>query len=150
MRPTLTCLSATVLALAACGGGGDGERAHGDASAGRGRPLPVCAGTAPAVPAESSLPRDFPLPPGTRITSATTLSRNQVLIAGLIPADLQDAATFFSEMLPERGYQVGVGDAEATEAEAPFTGNGFRGRWRVNEIRDCPALTLTLVLIEQS
>jgi len=78
------------------------------------------------------------------------LNPSQLLIGGVIPADLQDAAGFFSDSLPDRGYQVGVGDAESGEAEAPFTGNGFRGRWRVNEIPDCPALKLTLILIEQS
>ena len=72
------------------------------------------------------------------------------MVIGAIPADLQEAAAFFSDALPEQGYQVGIGDAEGTESEAPFTGNGYRGKWRVNEIPDCPALTLTLVLIEQS
>jgi hypothetical protein len=95
------------------------------------------------------MPPGFPLPAGTRITTARRLNPSQLLIGGVIPADLQDAAGFFDTLLPERGYQVGVGDAEATEAEAPFTGNGFRGRWRVNEIADCPALTLTLILIKQ-
>jgi hypothetical protein len=74
----------------------------------------------------------------------------QLVVLGAIPADLQEATEFFSDALPERGYQVGVGDAEGTESEAPFTGNGYRGKWRVNEIPDCPALRLTLVLIEQS
>jgi hypothetical protein len=113
------------------------------------RALPACANRNPAVPLPSSLPADFPLPPGTRITTARTLSPSQFLIRGVIPADLQDAAGFFDNSLPESGYQVGIGDAEAAEAEAPFTGNGFRGRWRVNEIPDCPALTLTLILIKE-
>jgi hypothetical protein len=145
MRLAATIAAAT--ALAGCAGGDDNG---GGRSVERARPLPACAGSVPAVTTESPLPSDFPLPAGTRITSATTLSQNQILVAGLVPADLQEAAAFFNEMLPERGYQVGVGDAEATEAEAPFTGNGFRGRWRVNEIPACPALTLTLVLIAQS
>ncbi len=75
---------------------------------------------------------------------------SQLIVAGAIPADLQDAASFFTRTLPEHGYQVGVGDAEGSESEAPFTGNGYRGKWRVNEIPDCPALKLTLVLIEQA
>ncbi len=100
-----------------------------------------------ALPA--GVPSDFPLPPGTRVTSASSLTETQHVVGGAIPGDLQDAAGFFDRALPERGYQVGVGDAEGGEAEAPFTGHGFRGRWRVNEIPDCAALKLTLILIRQ-
>jgi hypothetical protein len=46
---------------------------------------------------------------------------------------------------------MGLGDSESNEAEAPFTGKGFRGKWRVNAIANCPtAVVLTLVLIRQS
>jgi hypothetical protein len=145
MRAAL--IGVAVAFLSACGGG-DGREST--SSAEDARALPACAKKSPAVARPRELPAGFPLPPGTRITTARSLNPSQLLIGGVIPADLQDAAGFFAETLPERGYQVGVGDAEATEAEAPFTGNGFRGRWRVNEIPDCPALTLTLILIKQS
>jgi hypothetical protein len=109
--------------------------------------LPACAGTGTSPPA---LPVDFPLPPGTGIVSSESPFENQIVVLGVVPGDLQDAASFFNETLPEHGYQVGIGDAEGNESEAPFTGNGYRGRWRVNAIPDCPALRLTLVLIEQA
>jgi hypothetical protein len=111
------------------------------------RDLPACAGTGTTPP---DLPVDFPLPPGTGIVSSESPFENQIVVLGVVPGDLQDAASFFNETLPEHGYQVGIGDAEGNESEAPFTGNGYRGRWRVNAIPDCPALRLTLVLIEQS
>jgi hypothetical protein len=133
--------------LSGCGGGNGSEPKSSPAQPTRA--LPPCAGKSPAVARPPGLPADFPLPPGTRITTGRSLSASQFLIGGVIPADLQETAGFFDEALPEQGYQVGIGDAEATEAEAPFTGNGFRGRWRVNEIPDCPALTLTLILIRQ-
>jgi hypothetical protein len=72
------------------------------------------------------------------------------VLLGLVPADLQEAAAFFNETLPEHGYQVGIGDSEGSESEAPFTGNGYRGKWRVNAVPDCDAVRLTLVLIEQA
>lgn len=108
--------------------------------------LPACAGTG----SRPDLPLDFPLPAGTRIVSSDSPYANQLVVLGLVPGDLQDAAAFFNETLPDHGYQVGIGDAEGTESEAPFTGNGYRGRWRVNAIPDCAALRLTLVLIEQA
>ncbi|MGH7541108.1 MAG: hypothetical protein ACRELC_08925, partial [Gemmatimonadota bacterium] len=71
-------------------------------------------------------------------------------VVGLVPVELQEAAAFFNGTLPDHGYEVGIGDAEGTESEAPFTGNGYRGKWRVNSIPDCDAVRLTLVLIEQA
>jgi len=83
------------------------------------------------------------------VTSADAPFAGQLVLVAAIPGDLQEAAAFFGDALPERGYQVGIGDAEGSESEAPFTGNGFRGKWRVNGIPDCAAVKLTLVLIEQ-
>lgn len=113
--------------------------------------LPTCAGSkaAPDAPAPE-LPVDFPLPPGTAIVSAESPHTSQFVVLGLIPGDLQAAAGFFNDTLPEHGYSVGIGDSEGSESEAPFTGNGYRGKWRVNEIPECAALRLTLVLIEQA
>lgn len=136
-----------VILVPACGGGDGASEVETD---GPPRAIPACAKGAPAVPSPAALPSNFPLPPGTVITSAESPHPTQLVIAGVIPADLQDATAFFNEMLPERGYKLGVGDAEGNESEAPFTGNGYRGKWRVNQLIDCPALTLTLVLIEQS
>jgi hypothetical protein len=112
--------------------------------------LPACAKANPAA-RPRALPTDFPLPPGTVVTASSEPHSGQLVVGGLIPADLQDAASFFNEALPERGYRQGLGDSESNEAEAPFTGNGFRGKWKVNAIPGCPAaVELTLVLIRQA
>jgi hypothetical protein len=97
------------------------------------------------------LPPGFPLPPGTVVTASSAPHAGQLVLAGLVPADLQDAASFFDDALRAGGYRQGLGDSESNEAEAPFTGHGFRGKWRVNSIVGCPeAVSLTLVLIKQS
>jgi hypothetical protein len=84
------------------------------------------------------------------ITSSQRPHPGQLLIGGVIPADLRGAAVFFTDELPARGYELGLGDSEQGEAEAPFSGHGFRGKWKVNGILNCPnAVTLTLVLIDQ-
>ena len=149
MRPTLPGLAAAAaLVLGGCGGSG-GDVDTTDAAPDEPAPtLPACA----PVPAGDppALPIEFPLPPGTVVTSADRPHTGQVVVLGLIPADLQEAASFFGGALPEHGYQIGIGDSEGNESEAPFTGNGYRGKWRVNEIPECPAVRLTLVLIEQS
>jgi hypothetical protein len=138
-------LIASVLALAAACGGGEATRDT--TPVGPAPELPACAGKGTSPP---DLPLDFPLPPGTGIISSDSPFANQIVVLAVVPGDLQDAASFFNETLPDHGYQIGIGDAEGNESEAPFTGNGYRGRWRVNAIPDCAALRLTLVLIEQT
>lgn len=127
-----------------CGGGGE------PTNDGPAPSIPPCAKAGEAIPRPDELPADFPLPPGTVITSSATPYPGQLLIGAVIPGELGDTASFFSTQLPAAGYEVGRGDSEQGESEAPFTGNGFRGKWKVNGIADCPgAVTLTLVLIEQ-
>jgi hypothetical protein len=135
---------AGLLVPLACGGG-DGLTNPGQTPS-----VPSCANLGETVTRPDELPAGFPLPPGTAITSSATPYPGQLLIGGVIPAELGDAAGFFGSELPAAGYEVGRGDAEQGESEAPFTGNGVRGKWKVNSIADCPsAVRLTLVLIEQ-
>jgi hypothetical protein len=149
VRPLLSLsIGLLVLGVAACGGGDGGGAATED---GRNVPqVPACAKAGRTEAAGTKeLPEGFPLPPGTLISSSQQPREGQVLVGGVIPADLQGAAAFFDEELPNAGYQLGLGDSEGNEAEAPFTGNGYRGKWRVNTIPNCNAVTLTLVVIRQ-
>ena len=139
-------LMAAVGFVAGCAGGSEAPVP----AAGPPPPLPACA-KGKAVTPPRGFPADFPLPPGTVVTAGSQPHAGQIVVAGLIPADLQDAASFFDEALRASGYRQGLGDAESNEAEAPFTGNGFRGKWKVNAIAGCPtAVVLTLVLIRQA
>jgi hypothetical protein len=139
------------LAAGALGGCGGGDSDESSISGGPAPAVPACAQAGSTIPRPSDLPADFPLPPGTVITSSQNPHSGQLLIGGIIPADLRGAAVFFSDELPARGYELGLGDAEQGEAEAPFSGHGFRGKWKVNGILNCPnAVSLTLVLIDQT
>jgi hypothetical protein len=139
---------AVLLLTAACGGDDDGSAAE-PTGEGPAPTLPECAGGGAAQ--STVIAVEFPLPAGTRIISSESPFQGQIVVLGLVPADLQEAAAFFNETLPDHGYQVGIGDSEGSESEAPFTGNGYRGKWRVNSIADCAgAVRLTLVLIEQA
>jgi hypothetical protein len=129
------------LALAGCGGGED--RAS-EASA----QLPACAGAKKTVPRPELLPADFPLPPGTRLTSSRLPFEDQAIVEGVTPGGLDVAADFFGDELEDAGYAAGRRDAEPGERESLFTGHDLRGGWRVNDIPGCKgASKLTLVLI---
>jgi hypothetical protein len=147
VRLALATVVAAALALGSGCGGGDGPEV---APTDPGEPAPVlpsCA--APDRSTALAVDVDLPLPPGTVLTSSESPFEGQIVVLGLVPADLQETASFFNDTLPDHGYRVGIGDAEGNESEAPFTGNGYRGKWRVNSIPDCAAVRLTLVLIEQ-
>jgi hypothetical protein len=141
---------ALLVFVSACGGGDEGAREPAPTTGAPVPALPACAGKLAAGPSTPELPVHFPLPPGTALVSSASPFPTQFVVQGLVPGDLGSAASFFNDTLPEHGYQVGIGDSEGNESEAPFTGNGYRGKWRVNAIPDCDALRLTIVLIEQA
>jgi hypothetical protein len=144
MRPgprNPTTLVVCFALVAGCGGGdGDAERPAG--------PLPACAGAKEEIPRPALLPEDFPLPPGTKLTTSRTPFEGQGVIEGAVPGGLDDAAAFFADELEDAGYAAGRRDSEPGEVESLFTGKSLRGGWRVNEIPDCKgASKLTLVLV---
>ena len=141
MRPLALLLA--VVAMAACGGGDD----SGSARPGQ---LPDCA-NAKEIDAPEQFPKDFPLPPGTVITFGGFMEPQTVFIAAVSPGTFEDVRDFFGTELERRGYRIGHGDSEAGEVEAPFTGNGYRGRWLVRKIRDCDeAASVRIILIREA
>ena len=149
MRPALS----TVLSVIAitggfgCGGSSDAADAQGGA-------LPECArelvGDRRAEPPRQ-LPSGFPLPPGLVLTHAEVDELGRIVVNGFAPGDIATVGRFFEDELPPNGYRVGRGDAEEFEKEAPFTGGGFRGQWRVFGSPDCrEAVRVLVILIPQA
>jgi len=137
---------ALVATLAAGCGGDDGG--------GVGGSLPSCAQESRRMdlPAglPAGLPPGLPLPPDVVLTDAQRLAPGQFHLRGVVRGDLDGVAGFFKRRLPESGFALGRGDAEAHEQESPFTGRGYRGSWRVvKHPGDCPVVAVFLVLIEQ-
>ena len=138
-RLTLTLL----LSVAAGCVGGDGTGAVGGS-------LPDCAQEEARAEAPAGLPRELPLPPDLVLTHADRIAPGQFHLRGVVRGDLDGVAGFFQKRLPERGFRLGRGDAEAHEKESPFTGHGYRGSWRVvKNPTGCPVVAVFIVLIEQ-
>lgn len=109
--------------------------------------LPPCAKAGAAVSLPSEFPNDFPLPPGTVITSGQRTEKGVNVVSGFIPMEFKNVVAFFQSKLPAAGYQLLEGDAEMDEAESTFSGQGLHGKWRVNGILNCPgAATLTITV----
>jgi len=136
-----TTLALLAVLAAGCGGGGDGSV---------GGALPECANESGRAEIPAGVPSQLPLPPGLVLTSAQQLSPGQFHLRGVVRGDLDGVAEFFKRRLPESGFALGVGDAEAHEQESPFTGHGYRGLWRViKHPGDCPVVAVFVVLIRQ-
>lgn len=113
--------------------------------------LPGCAGESARAELPAGLPRELPLPPDLVLTHAQRLAAGQFHLRGVVRGDLDGVAGFFKRRLPENGFALGRGDAEAHEQESPFTGRGYRGSWRVvKHPSDCPVVAVFVVLIQQS
>jgi hypothetical protein len=137
-------ISLAALAVVAIGVAA-GRSGDGSSQAAAPRP-PACAGATKTIERPQAVPENL-LPPGTAITSRMNLPQDQTLVTGVIPLDFRAAVDFYVSGLPRKGYQLGAGDAEMTEAEALFLGERIRGKWKVNGIPDCEsAATLTLLV----
>jgi hypothetical protein len=136
VRPAATFVLAAVLAagLTACAGEPSGPDAVPTTAA----PSPTSSGPQCPVPQTSDppwpkeIPSSIPKPPGLKIEKTDNTKGNVVQIRGTVPASLRDAVLFIIKEFPKNGFVLGRGDAEATEADAPFQrGEALRGLVRV-------------------
>ncbi len=132
----LTALT-VVVAVSGCG-----------ATASRQVPNPVMTTTAapdgcPTSAAPTRLPADVttrvPLPTGgTLISDTTTVDGLRVVRFGTTMS-LRQGILFLLDRLPQAGFVLGRGDAEAFEADAPFASQDgtFRGAFRLTSTQPC-------------
>jgi hypothetical protein len=112
-----------------------------------GAALPGCAKAETSIPRPAEFPAAFPLPPGTVITAQEARSDNRIIITTVVPMlDVKGVAQFFERELPKAGFQTAAGESEPGEAEANYEGNGYTGRWKVNEIAGCAGAVTLQVL----
>jgi hypothetical protein len=146
----LAALAVSVVVLstvAGCGGSGSTPTT---APSARPIPTPTCpsasATTAPTPPALSralrKLPFDLPMPDNITLVEATSTKDGIQVVKFTTPTTLRDAVLFIVDRYPKAGYVLGRGDAEATEADAPFVKNKLRGLTRLASIESCKTLWL--------
>jgi hypothetical protein len=133
--------------LAACGGSGSTAATT---PSSRPIPTPTCAsGTATPAPTSPALgralrklPFDLPMPDNITIVEATTTKDGIQVVKFTTPTTVRQAVLFIVDRYPKAGYVLGRGDAEATEADAPFVKNKMRGLTRVASLEECKTLWL--------
>lgn len=92
------------------------------------------------------LPADLPLPPDVNPVGATTTSDGVKVVRFTTPSSLRESVLFILQRYQKAGYVIGRGDAEATEADAPWVHTTVRGLTRVAEVQPCQTLWLIAVV----
>jgi hypothetical protein len=136
VRPAAAFALAALLAtgLTACTGEPNGP----DAAPTTAAPSPTSTGPQCPVPPSSDpkwpsdIPESIPKPAGFKLEKTDRTKGNVVQLRGTVPMSLRDAVLFVIKEFPKNGFVLGRGDAEATEADAPFQrGEALRGLVRV-------------------
>ncbi len=145
-------IAATLLVLlaAAC----TGEEGEPGAQPSSRVPVPVDTGphcpppqrTTPQWPAD--VPDVIPRPEGVTIQKVDRTKGNVTQVRFTAPMSLRESVLYIVDRYPKAGFTLGRGDAEATEADAPFQrGEALRGLVRVFVTpKDCETLWLLAVV----
>lgn len=148
VKPLAAVVCAVVVStLAGCGGSSSGPSAG---ASPRPIPTPTCpsATTTPSpssshlANALSKVPFDLPMPDNITVVDASTTQDGIQVVKFTTPTTLRQAVLFIVDRYPKAGYILGRGDAEATEADAPFVKNKTRGLTRLASLEACQTLWL--------
>jgi hypothetical protein len=93
----------------------------------------------------ASLPSDLPKPDDATIVPPVQNTADGVhIVKFTTPTSLREGVLWVVDKLPKAGYLLGRGDAEASEADAPFAnaGNHVRGLYRLFATEQCKTLWL--------
>lgn len=91
-------------------------------------------------------PRDFPFPPRTVVYHAEDRGSDGVVVTGVTSLAFKKVLASLNGPTQEAGYKVTDGETEEHDAEADWTGNGYRGRWAIRESGSCPGETVVQVV----
>lgn len=139
-RPLLTALVAAAL-LTSCS---DSEAPAAQGAPSPTRTPPAAAAQPTCAPAPSTdfswpeqVPADLPEPPGAELTEVQKRTDGLTVVLFSTPTSIRDAVLFLIEELPAAGYTLARGDAESTEADAPFVKGDLRGVMRMIAVEQC-------------
>jgi hypothetical protein len=142
-RSPLRALGAGLLVglLAGCTGSGEPQSAATPVAPTTEQPAAVQATCAPA-PARGfawpkEVPSDLPVPPGAKLTDVQERTDGLTVVMFTTPINIRQGVLFLIEKLPAAGYTLARGDAENTEADAPFVKGNLRGVMRMIAVEAC-------------
>lgn len=140
---------AAALVLGGCGGfdGGAAAEAESD-GAGAVADTNVCVADASSAPSPyaGDFPRDWPFPAGTVVHGAEDRGDSGTVVTGVVASAFPDVLDFMNEDVVRAGFDIESGETEDDDAEAEWSGNGYRGRWAIRESPTCDGETVIQVV----
>ena len=126
--------------VAGCSGSGE-PTATSTPPAGATAPTPQAQPTCPPKPADFSwpeqVPEDLPEPPAATLTEVQKRTDGLTVVTFSTATSIRQAVLFLIEEMPKAGYTLARGDAENTEADAPFIKGDLRGVMRMIAVAPC-------------
>lgn len=130
MKPLLA-LVLSCLAASACGGGTSTTAAPAASNVPAPTRTPATTScrtvTTPRFAWPASYPQDLPQPPAATLEKIEKTTTGLVVTRFRTATDLRTSVLFVVDALPKAGFTLGRGDAEPSEADAPFVKEGLRG-----------------------
>lgn len=106
----------------------------------------VCVAKATKVSTPEGFPTDFPIPPGAVVYDGQDRGDDGVVVTAVTRQPFKDVLAALNGPAQKAGFKVTEGETEKHDAEANWTGNGYRGRWAIRESGSCPGETVIQVL----
>jgi hypothetical protein len=100
-------------------------------AASRPTPAPCPAVNRPALRWPAAIPADVPKPPAAVLGEVKTAAGGLTLVRFTTASSLQESVLFVVKEVQKAGYTLGRGDAEPSEADAPFVRGNVRGIYRM-------------------
>lgn len=136
-------LAASLLLVAGCGESGEEHSAEFGAAA----DTKTCVKDAQQVSSyPAGFPQRFPFPPKTVVFNAEDRGQDGVVVTGVTSTPFKQVLAALNGPAQRAGFKVTDGETEEHDAEANWTGNGYRGRWAIRESGSCPGETVVQVL----
>jgi len=107
----------------------------------------VCAKDVTAVSLPAAYPRTAALPGGYLVTKVENRSEGRIVVTGVSPKDFRATLADMQRTFSANGWTLSQGEVEKDDAESNFEGNGFRGRWAIRAIEQCPGNTGVSVVV---
>jgi len=134
MKPALLALAGVVLVVSGCSSSSSSAQATPSATP---APAPTTTPTpCPARPGKpfswpAAMPQDLPKPPGSSFLSTTTSADHVTIVRLTSSMSLQQSVLFVLDKVNKAGFTLGRGDAEPSEADAPFGRGNVRGVYKM-------------------
>jgi hypothetical protein len=151
LRPGLVVPAAVATLMLATGCGGHASEKDGQHELGGAADTKTCVADAHAVTSyPAGFPKGFVFPDKTVVFHAEDRGPDGVVVTGVTSLPFKQVLASLNGPTQRAGYKVTRGETEEHDAEANWSGHGYRGRWAIRTSGSCPGETVVQVLSTKS